>query len=212
MNKTLSFVKKYQKLIVILGLLSLLVLAFIITSFMVVGKYQKFVIKNQDYKELNGIVFGSGITKDGRPYKELQARLDTAADALNSGDVTKLLLSGDNRTGGYNEPDAMIKYLVETRLIDPAKLQADYAGRSSYETCERAVKIFGIKKAVLFSANSHLPRAIFLCRSFGIEAYGVGNSVEANNAGRREILARTKALFNVYIYGEQTILGPKIDF
>jgi vancomycin permeability regulator SanA len=157
-----------------------------------------------------GIVLGAGITKDGRPFKELQARLDVAAEALNRGTVKKLILSGDNSRKTYDEPTAMITYLTNTKHVDPSKLQPDYAGRSTYESCERAASIFNVKQTILFSAPSHLPRAIFLCRHFGIETYGISSGLDGNNAGRREPLARVKALYNVYVHGEPTILGKSI--
>jgi vancomycin permeability regulator SanA len=157
-----------------------------------------------------GIVLGAGITKDNKPFKELQARLDVAAKALKDGQVDKLLLSGDNRVKNYNEPDAMVNYLVNGKHIARDKLQPDYAGRSTYESCERASKVFGLKKAIIISAPTHLPRAIYLCRHFGVEAYGLSSGVDANNAQRRELQANVKALFNMYIHGENTILGPPV--
>ena len=209
------FVSKLFRKVIIISSAIVLILVISIGIFCnyYIGRYQQFILKNptQDNKTTIGIVFGSGVNNDGKPYKELQARLDSAADAITSGLVDKLILSGDNRFLDYNEPNAMIKYLTEQKGIDEKLLQPDYAGRSTYETCERAVKVFGVKKAILFSANSHLPRAIFTCRSFGIESYGIGNNVEANNATRRELLARVKSMFNVYVYGEKTILGDPIN-
>ena len=157
-----------------------------------------------------GIVLGAGITKDNKPFKELQARLDVAAKAIHDGQVDKLLLSGDNRFNMYNEPDAMVNYLVEVKHIPRSKLQADYAGRSTYESCERASKVFGLKRAIIISAPTHLPRAIYLCRHFGVEAYGLSSGVDANNGQRRELQANVKAVFNMYIRGEDTVLGPPI--
>lgn len=181
-------------------------------SSFVIGRMDRYILRADTDLHIDvGIVFGAGITPEGKPYKELQARLDSAADALEKGTIKKLVLSGDNRFLNYNEPDAMKTYLIQKRGVEEDALQVDYAGRSTYETCERALKIFSIHKAILFSATSHLPRAIYTCRSFGIESYGIGNSVEANNATRRELIARLKALFNIYIKGENTLLGEPID-
>ncbi len=186
--------------------------AVLLVGYIYIGSFGRYVhTPSQDIQPSRvGIVFGAGISKDGQPYQQLQARLDTAADALQQGSVRKLLLSGDNRYKHYNEPDAMINYLVKTRHIDPTLLAPDYAGRSTYETCNRAHEVFGVNKAILFTSVSHLPRAIFTCRKFGIESYGISNTIEANNAWRREPLARLKALFNVYVYGERTIKGEQI--
>lgn len=162
-----------------------------------------------------GIVPGGGIESD-KPLPLLQDRLDTAASLMRSGRVKKLIVSGDNRFHHYNEPEVMKRYLVQQKSIDPKRIFLDNAGRSTYETCERAKKIFDVNKALLISETTHLPRAIFLCRSFGIEAYGFssdGQSSAGWQVGQRfrEILARTKAGINVYVIGERTVLGEKIE-
>jgi len=158
-------------------------------------------------------VLGAGVRQDGTPYRELQARLDKAAEALREGYVTALIVSGDNRFSHYDEPTAMKRYLTDVQDIDPDKVHMDYAGRSTYESCERAAKIFQLQEVLLISTPSHLPRAIYLCRHFDVQAYGLASDAayEANNAGRREVLARAKALWNVYGLGEPTVLGEPVS-
>ena len=159
-----------------------------------------------------GLVLGAGIRSNGTPFRELQGRLDVAANALNKGYVDKLILSGDNRRKGYDEPTAMLNYLVNVKHIDKTKLQPDFAGRSTYESCDRAARVFGQKEVLIISAGTHLPRAIYLCRHLGVTAYGLSSHVEANNAHRRELLARVKAVYNIYVRGENTVLGTSISF
>lgn len=174
------------------------------------GRYVQSSDKVRDEHVKVGMVLGAGITDDGKPFRELRARLDVAAEGLRRGDVDKLILSGDNRFASYDEPTAMMKYLTDVKGVSADKLQRDFAGRSTYESCQRAHDVFGQSRLVVYSAGSHLPRAIYLCRHFGIEAYGVASGVEANNAGRREPLARIKALYNVHVRGENTILGSPV--
>lgn len=187
-----------------------------VVSYALIAPSGKYVYAVDDKRQIVtanapvAIVLGAGITKDGKPYKELQGRLDVAAEAFRVGYVRKIIVSGDNRSHGYNEPDAMRTYLVNEKGIAAKYIQPDYAGRSTYETCERAAKVFGLKKAMIVSTRSHLPRAIYLCRHFGVESYGIAGGAEANNSWRREPLARVKAVINIYIWGEKTILGPRI--
>ena len=217
-KKLYAFMTLHKRWTVALAGIALSVPLFIVgVSYALIAPYEKYVVNPQaGYQQLAsndvsvGIVLGAGITNDGRPFKELQSRLDSAADALEAGRVKKLILSGDNRFASYDEPTAMKRYLVERRGIDADKLQEDFAGRSTYESCERAAKVFQLDSAVIFSAGSHLPRAIYLCRHFGVEAYGVASAAEANNANRREAVARVKALMNVFVKGERTILGSPI--
>lgn len=203
--------EKKKLLAVTLGVLVLGVVLFVLGCYMLVDQNKKYVrsLENSQHMDV-GIVLGAGISKDGKPYDELKARLDVAAEALSKGVVQKLILSGDNRFENYDEPSAMKRY-VQDKGIASDKLVRDYAGRSTYESCERASKVFGVKKAIIFSAHSHLPRAIYLCRHFGVEAFGVGSGLEANNSSRREPLARVKAVYNIYIAGEPTVLGDPIS-
>ncbi|HEX8762890.1 MAG TPA: ElyC/SanA/YdcF family protein [Candidatus Saccharimonadales bacterium] len=209
----MNWTRKRLRLVAIFLLIAVLgPVALIAGCFAAINPYHKYVIAANSNTHVDvGLVLGAGITADGRPFKELQARLDAAANALQKGTVRKLILSGDNRFDYYDEPTAMINYLVEKHGVNKSNLQADFAGRSTYESCERAAKIFGLKQTIIFSAPSHLPRAIYLCRHFGIESYGVGSNIEANNSTRREMLARVKAVYNLYIRGENTILGTPIN-
>lgn len=199
--------------VVAAGFVALVPVVLVAASYAAISPYKQYVgtVKSVRHEHV-GIVLGAGITKQGKPFRELQARLDVAAEAVKQGKVDKLILSGDNRFKHYDEPTAMIKYLTQEKGIARSKLQPDFAGRSTYESCERASKVFGVKRAVIFSAESHLPRAIYLCRHFGVTAYGVGSGKqgEAKNGWRREPLARVKAVYNVHVSGEPTVLGKSI--
>jgi vancomycin permeability regulator SanA len=50
------------------------------------------------------IVFGAGITPDGRPLPALADRVLTGVELYQSGKAEKLLMSGDNRFVDDNEP------------------------------------------------------------------------------------------------------------
>lgn len=77
------------------------------------------------------------------------------------------------------------------------------------------MELFVISDAYLISESTHLPRAIYLCKHFGIDAYGIDSSGESSKGLQigqrwREILARDKAVFNIYLIGEETVLGEPI--
>jgi SanA protein len=117
------------------------------------------------------IVFGAGIRNDGGLSPMLADRMDTAVDLYRAGVVRKLLVSGDNRFVEYNEPGRMYDYAV-ARGVPPRDVVRDYAGRRTYDTCYRAKAIFGVGRAILVTQRFHLPRAIFTCRSLGVDAIG----------------------------------------
>lgn len=212
MNKVGKLVSKHKnKLVLLFVVFSLALASLVILCYFIIEPSRQYVLDESrgDWVEV-GLVLGAGV-KDGRPYDELKARLDSAALAYDEGRVDKLILSGDNRSVDYDEPSVMYEYLSNEHNIPKEVLYRDFAGRSTYESCERAAKVFNTNKLVIFSANSHLPRSIYLCRHFGIEAYGIGNDTEANNSTRRELLARVKAVYNVVIDGDNTVLGESIS-
>ena len=158
------------------------------------------------------IVFGAGLRRDGSPTAVLRDRVETASSLYFSGKVKKLLMSGDNRFVDYNEPEAMRQYALALGVPD-ADIVLDYAGRRTYDTCYRARAIFGVGNAILVTQGFHLPRALFLCNSLGVQAVGV----EAANHyflkrsrliwNLRELAATFAALMDVHYYKPLPVLG-----
>lgn len=158
------------------------------------------------------IVFGAGLRRDGTPTAILRDRVETAADLYSSGKVEKILMSGDNRFDNYNEPEAMRQYALSLG-IPSQDIALDYAGRRTYDTCYRARAIFGVESALLVSQKFHLPRALFLCNTLGLESDGV----EANQRRYRRIsllfwnlreqLATIGAFLDVYVSNPLPVLG-----
>jgi SanA protein len=158
------------------------------------------------------IIFGAGLRRDGSPTPILRDRVETGVRLYFDGKVEKLLMSGDNSVEYYNEPEAMRQYAMSMGV--PAEdIVLDYAGRRTYDTCYRARAIFGLKRALLVTQRFHLPRALFLCNSLGLDASGV----EARNLNYRksslfiwnfrEQLATVAAFFDLYVDKPIPVLG-----
>ncbi|RKN11421.1 vancomycin high temperature exclusion protein [Streptomyces radicis] len=120
------------------------------------------------------VVFGAGLRPDGEPSQWLAHRLDTAAELYHSGRTQALLVTGDNSTDDYNEPDAMRRYLMETGDIPADRIVTDHAGFNTWNSCARARSVFGVTDALLVSQEFHIRRALALCDAAGIDAHGVG--------------------------------------
>ena len=159
------------------------------------------------------IVLGAAVDADGQPSPWLAHRLDTAAELYTSGRVEAILVSGDNRRAGYDEPTVMRRYLLSQGIPDQA-IAVDYAGFDTYDTCVRARRIFGIERALLVTQDFHEPRAVSVCRAVGVEARGVADSLARNNRGTwvrswlRERAAAVKAAWDV-LSGREPILGRR---
>ncbi len=122
------------------------------------------------------IIFGAGLWRDGSPTPVLKDRVETGVHLYQQGKVEKLLMTGDNSLVEYNEPEAMRQYALSLGVPDQ-DIVLDYAGRRTYDSCYRALKIFQVKEAILITQKFHLARALFLCNALGLDGVGV----EANN-------------------------------
>lgn len=148
------------------------------------------------------LVLGAGLRRDGTPTPYLAARLDIARDLYARGAAQILLVSGGRRGPEYDEPAAMRAYLVEAGV--PAhRIVADGAGLDTYDSCYRAVVVYGVRSLIVVSQSYHVPRALAVCRALRLDAVGVGDetgraSPSTWSAGeQRELLAGVKAAWDV---------------
>nr|WP_241562673.1 ElyC/SanA/YdcF family protein [Streptomyces hoynatensis] len=158
------------------------------------------------------VVFGAGLRADGEPSGWLAHRLDAAAELYHDGRVRALLVTGDNSREGYNEPEAMRRYLVAERGVPAAHVVADYAGFNTWNSCARAHDVFGVTRALLVSQEFHVRRALALCEAAGIEAWGVGvhewRSPLWIYSGLREMAASFTAAWDAAFTPEPQFDGP----
>jgi vancomycin permeability regulator SanA len=120
------------------------------------------------------LVLGARVFPDGTPSPFLAARLDLAYRLYSAGKVRVVLVSGNNMAEEHNEPDAMRTYLINAGLPADAVV-ADYAGFDTYDSCARALRIFGVEQLIVVTQSYHLPRAVATCRALGVDATGVGD-------------------------------------
>lgn len=155
------------------------------------------------------LVLGASV-RGRKPNTILKERLDTAARLFASGTIQKLILSGDNRTIDYNEPQAMKDYLVEQGIPEQV-LILDHAGRRTYDSCYRARDIFQLDSVIIVSQTFHLPRALYLCNTLGIDAIGI--AADAEHPERwwfsyiREIPATIQAWLDILFVKPTPVLG-----
>jgi vancomycin permeability regulator SanA len=133
------------------------------------------------------LVMGAAVWANG-PSPYLQGRLDVAEQLYKAGKVKVILVSG-TLDGYYNEPDAMRKALVAAGV--PAdKIVPDYAGFDTYSSCLRARDVFGVRTLTVVSQTYHVPRGVTTCRLLGLDAIGVGDNTQAQDARMRSYQIR----------------------
>lgn len=197
-------------ILILLGsILTILVISRIITEIYAIPRLYK--VENAPPRRV-AIVFGAGLSRDGRPSPVLRDRVRTAAELYKMGKVEVLLLSGDNRFIYYNEPGAMLLFATELGVPKEA-IVLDYAGRRTYDTCYRARDIFRVDKVILVTQRFHLPRAIYSCNQLGVDAIGVPSDLRQYSMGSiifwnlRELPATLTTLWDIHISHPLPVLG-----
>ncbi|MEU8899216.1 ElyC/SanA/YdcF family protein [Nocardia sp. NPDC048505] len=157
------------------------------------------------------IVFGAQVYDDGEPSPYLAARLDIGQRLLETGKVKAILLTGDNGRRTYDEPEAMRRYLVR-KGVPAAKIALDYAGFDTYQSCTRAYKIFGVRRAIAVTQDFSVPRTVALCRAAGIETDAVADHSQPHEGvwikcWVRDQIASTKAVWEMATEPDPKFLG-----
>jgi SanA protein len=150
-----------------------------------------------------GLLLGTAPTlANGFPNRYFVFRMDAAAQLFQAGKVKALILSGNRRNDGYDEPAAMRKALV-ARGVPEEVLIEDPGGVRTRESVARAKFAFGVDRLTVISQEFHNRRALFLCRHYQIDAVALNaNPVAWQRSWRltfREFVARSIAVLNVCI-------------
>ena len=146
------------------------------------------------------IVPGAGVYPDGTLGRPVEERVRAAVALHDAGLVEKILLSGDNGTSTYNEPDAMRRAVLEAG-VPAADVFTDYAGFSTWHTMRRARDVFGVDDAIVVTHGVYAARTVDLGVAAGLDVEGYVVSEGGRRA--REWIARVRGL------GEAT-LRPQV--
>lgn len=162
-----------------------------------------------------GLVFGTSDRYKGRENKYFRYRIDAAVEVWNAGKVETLIVSGDNRSQYYNEPEKMKMALMEEG-VPGDRIVCDYAGLRTLDSVVRAKEIFGANTVLVISQQFQNERAIYLAQANGMKAYGFNARDVQFEAGFktkvREIGARVKMWLDVnFLDTKPTHLGDKVE-
>lgn len=127
------------------------------------------------------------------------------------GKIHHILVSGDNGSRAYNEPELMKKSLLNAGIPESA-ITLDFAGFRTLDSVIRAKEIFALTGGVtIISQPFHVERALFVAHSEDIDAIGYGAAnvslLIAPRVYIREIFARWLVLFDIAVGTEPVVLG-----
>jgi vancomycin permeability regulator SanA len=161
------------------------------------------------------MVLGNRVFPGNRPSRELACRLETGRELYVAGRAQRVIVSGRSRPDlAYDEPAAMAAWL-EAHGVPARDITVDRGGYRTASSMADAAAI-GVRSLLVVSQAYHLPRALYLARHAGIDAWGVPSCVarrswfEGVRLGLRETLARAEAIVEVLVRGVQG-QGPPPD-
>jgi SanA protein len=138
------------------------------------------------------LVLGASVLRSGKPSPVVEARLAAALALLKGKQVDRILVSGDHRPDEYDEVEAMRRWLLKAGAPAQAVL-VDPAGMRTFESVERAARLFRVRSAVVCTQAFHLPRAVYLARRAGIDAVGLRTGGGLAETGLRDLLRESLA-------------------
>lgn len=196
-------------------LLFLVKITFVVTILLIIGLWfsnslvesssKSYVVENvriAPHAKVGLLLGTSKYNRAGNPNLFFRYRIERAVELFKKGKIDYILVSGDNRTVQYNEPRDMRKALLMRGVSDTA-IYMDYAGLRTFDSVLRCKKVFGQESFIIISQRFHLERALFIARNQGIQAVGVAakdvNESSRWTSGVREVLARTKAVLDIFV-------------
>jgi SanA protein len=160
------------------------------------------------------LVLGAQVKPDGTPSAMLADRIAAAADLYAAGKVDKLLLSGDHGRWSYDEVGTMRRALL-ARGIPARDLFTDHAGFDTWDSAQRARRVFGVDSVIVVTQRFHLSRALYAAHRAGLQA--TGYAADRRSYGRvmarlrvREALARVKVVADGLTGADPHFLGPRV--
>jgi len=158
------------------------------------------------------LVLGAGLDGAGNLSPFLADRVTTAVRLYRAGRVRALLMSGDNSRHDYDEVGAMAAE-AERLGVPASAIAQDHAGFDTFSSCYRARWVWGVRRTVVVSQPFHLPRAVWICRSLGIDTAGAQAGSPEREATLygwlREVPAVDKAVLDVWRGRLPTFPGPR---
>lgn len=158
-----------------------------------------------------GLLLGTSPSVTGRVNLFYTTRIEAAKLLYEKKKIRHIIVSGDNATAEYNEPEAMKQSLLKAGIPE-SDITLDYAGFRTLDSVVRAEKVFSQTGGfTIISQPFHVERALYIAQENHIDAIGYGAAnVSIQIAPRvylREIAARWLAILDTWIGREPVVLG-----
>ncbi len=208
-------IKKLSKILVVLigmPLLLILLCNLVITN---AAEGKTFSDTSKISKNKVGLVLGTSKKLiGGLPNPYYTFRIRAALELFQADKVDFILVSGDNGTTYYNEPQTFKNDLVKGG-IPRDRIFLDYAGFRTLDSMVRAKEVFGLDSVTVISQQFHNERAIYLGEKKGLVAIGFNAEDISMKHGLkvqlREYLARVKVFIDLLFKTEPKFYGERVE-
>ncbi len=198
-------------------LLALFLIAILVSDNIINNSTKDYVYNSIDKIPANrvGLLLGtSKFLKNGNPNNYFNNRIIAVINLFNAKKIEFIVISGDNSTENYNEPQEMKNELIKSGIPEN-KIFLDYAGFRTYDSVIRLNKILGQTDFTIISQEFHNQRAIYIAQANNLKAIGYNaEDIDLYNGFKtqvREKLARLKVFIDLLIEKEPKFLGEKIE-
>lgn len=172
-----------------------------------------FTVNNIPHNKVGLVLGTTNKLTNGSPNPYYVNRINATVALYQAKKIDYVLVSGDNGTKYYNEPDTFKKELIK-QGIPEEKIFLDFAGFRTLDSMVRAHVIFGLNNVTVISQKFHNERAIYIADKKGLTAVGFNAKDLDGKAGlkvqTREYLARVKVFLDIIFNTEPKFYGEKI--
>lgn len=205
--------RRFLKILTVIA--GMILFAFVLVQLVVVAGTRASIYSAEDVPPAFVVIVpGASVLRNGTPSEILADRLTVAVGLYSAGKADKILVSGDNGQDGYDEVNAMRRFLLD-KGVAAEDIFLDHAGFDTYDTMYRANRVFGVTDAIVVTQRYHLYRALFIASHLGIRATGVTSDLQPYIKqawfSARETLSRVKAVADVIMNAKPGYLGDPID-
>lgn len=210
--------KKYVKKILLISFILILgmVISIVVADYLIVSKTKSSLFENVKTipHQKVGVVLGtSKLLANGYQNLYFKYRIEATVKLYKAKKIDYIVVSGDNRKKGYNEPEDMKNDLV-AKGIPENRIFMDFAGFRTLDSIIRMREIFGQSSFTVISQKFHNERAIYLASLEGMEVIAFNakdvNAYYGIKTQVREKLARVKVFVDYLTGKEPKFLGEKI--
>lgn len=198
------------------GVLALLVFIFAVDYWVSysVRKQMYSDIQQIEHKKVGLLLGTSKYVRSGQVNLYYRYRIEAAVKLYRLGKIDYILVSGDNGTMQYDEPNTMKRDLINAG-VPSERIFLDYAGFRTLDSIIRCHAVFGEDDFIVISQPFHNERALYIANRKKIKAIAFNaDEVPRSYSVKvmiREKFARVKMLFDILLNKQPKFYGPKVE-